>query len=181
MQTADYLSSGQVIAGILQATILCWQIWLAGQQAQQKNKQVSTYECDALYFEITKLMFEHDDLIDFYNGSDSSWDKMSLRDKRLYLLAELNYFHLAFVHREFKKERIDRDHWLLYRNWMKNLLRSNESFRKAHEMNKQLFESEFVKEVDISEQAPTSKKRGVRSAATRSGRRNSRRKRLSLR
>jgi hypothetical protein len=150
MNIADYLSvtGGQLMLAFVQIIILVVQVSLAWSQYSSRKRLDSIYQCDALYLNITKLMIEDEDLIDFYDLNEGPWKSMTIPQKKMYLLAELNYFHFAFVRREFLKKRVDEDYWRLYERWLTQLLRSNNTFRKVHEDNSALFEGEFARHVN---------------------------------
>jgi hypothetical protein len=77
----------------------------------------STYQCDSQFLEIEKLFISDPRLYRFYRLSPEMtayWDKLDEDDKRIYILAEIHYFHLAFAHREHEANRIPLDHWKIY-------------------------------------------------------------------
>ncbi len=137
----DIFSLGQVVVGALQVVTLIVQVWFATTQFSARNKQDSTYQCDSLYFQMTKLMIEHENLSDFYTGTVDGWESMTFSQRKMYLLAELNYFHFAFVHREFLQGRVSKEYWQLYERWMNMLLKTNKTFCQVREANSALFES----------------------------------------
>jgi hypothetical protein len=143
MSQSDVIALGQLVIFGLQAVIFIWQIRSAYSQGSARNKQDSTYQCDSLYLEMTKLMIEHDDLADFYAGTVEGWEKMTAPQRRMYLLVELNYFHFAFVYREFKLGRVDPSYWQLYDDWLTQLLQRNETILKVHRADAGFFETEF--------------------------------------
>jgi hypothetical protein len=145
MSQSDVIALGQLVIFGLQAAIFILQIRSADRQSFAKNEQDSTYECDSLYLEITKLMFEHDELTDFYTGTVDGWEQMTLPQRRMYLLVELNYFHFAFVHREFLLKRVEPSYWKLYGDWLTQLIKCNETILKVHKANAGLFETEFAR------------------------------------
>jgi hypothetical protein len=157
MSQSDLIALGQLVIFGLQAVIFILQIQSADRQSSARNKQDSTYQCDSLYLEMTKLMIEHEDLANFYAGTVEGWEKMTPPQRRMYLLVELNYFHFAFVYREFQLGRVDPNYWKLYDDWLTQLLQCNETILRVHRADAGLFETEFwlLVEKKISLQAPS--------------------------
>jgi hypothetical protein len=83
------------------------------------------------------------------------WDALSDDDKRVYIFAEIHYFHPAFVHREYKATRVPPKYWRIYWNWLKRLVDHSPMFLKVHEHEGNNFEEDFAKLVaDMIAQRP---------------------------
>ena len=104
------------------------------------------YKCDVQWFEILKLFISNPKLYEFYNifpNLKKFWPDFSEDEKRLYLFAEINYFQLAFVYREYKAGRIEYGHWMTYKNWLDILLTHSEMFQKVCEVARGNYEEVF--------------------------------------
>jgi hypothetical protein len=64
----------------------------------------------------------------------------------------MNYFHFAFVHREFLQKRVNKAYWNMYKPWLKKLIQYSPIFREVHLDSKDDFEPEFVRLVDELQQ-----------------------------
>lgn len=137
----------QVVVLVIQI-VIAWYVFVRGRHLS------STYQCDSLYMDITRTMLSDTDLLDFYEiGSPeeiAAWRSKTVREKKLFLLAEMNYFHLAFVHREYLKGHVTAGYWAVYEQWMRKLLQSDGPFREVHKVTGSLFggESGFSAAVD---------------------------------
>jgi hypothetical protein len=108
----------------------------------------STYQCDAQFLEIEKLFISDPKLYPFYRlGPEMTayWDQLSDDEKRLYILTEIHYFHLAFAHREYEAERVPPDYWRIYQNWLNTLVEYSPMFLEVHKREARNFEDSFSK------------------------------------
>jgi len=107
----------------------------------------STYQCDSQFLEIEKLFISNPKLYEFYNlGPEMRkyWGSLNEDQKRLYILTEIHYFHLAFAHREFMANRIPEEYWKVYKNWLETLIRYAPMFLEVHKREGRNFENEFA-------------------------------------
>jgi len=121
-----------------------------------ERRQASTYECDELWLDISKTLLSEPKLWDFYavgpKAERKKWQELSDDDKRMYIFCEMNYFHFAFVHREFLQKRVNKAYWNMYKPWLKKLIQYSPIFREVHLDSKDDFEPEFVRLVDELQQ-----------------------------
>jgi len=137
---------------LLQVVIFMTQVILGVLLFRWERRQASTYECDELWLDITKALLSEPKLWQFYDAGPQedrkSWQLLSDDDKRMYIFAEMNYFHFAFVYREFLKKRVSKAYWHIYKPWLAKLVRYSSSFRMVHSDSRDDFEPEFVALVD---------------------------------
>jgi len=108
----------------------------------------STYQCDSQFLEIEKLFISDPRLYPFYRlgpRMTEYWDRLSEDDKRLYILTEMHYFHLAFAHREYMSGRVKADYWHIYENWLETLVDHCPMFLEVHKHEGKNFEDKFAK------------------------------------
>jgi len=106
----------------------------------------STYQCDAQFMEIEKVFMADPRLYEFYQlGPEMTayWSGLSENEKRLYILTEMHYFHLAFVYREYKAKRVELWYWKLCEHWLDRLVAFSPMFREVYRREGANFEDEF--------------------------------------
>jgi len=117
------------------------------------KKQSSTYECDRLHLELSKILLSDYSLMDLYNVGPKKekerWESFTNEEKKLYVFCEMNYFHFAFVFREYKNGRVDEGYWSIYEEWLINLINYFPLFEIVYHENKNYFETEFAKKVGL--------------------------------
>ncbi len=142
----------QVWGLTIQLSILFLQVVLTIVIFRYTRKQNSTYACDRLYLEITKKMLSDPKLWEFYNVGPAQekkrWQQLGEDEKRMYVFCEMNYFHFAFVHREYLQKRVDEAYRNIYKVWLKKLIQYSPLFLQVHLDSKEHFEPAFAQLVD---------------------------------
>ncbi len=121
----------------------------------------STYLCDSQFLEIEKLFIANPALYSFYRLAPDMteyWDKLSEEEKQRYIFAEIHYFHLAFVYREYQARRIPADYWKIYQNWLTTLVQYSPLFLEVHTREAKNFEDDFASLVEEMKKAQSGQK-----------------------
>ena len=137
----------------IQAVILGVQVALGALFFIHRRKQESTYECDRLFMEIEKTLLSDPGLLsEFYcvgpEEERKSWRSLTDEQRRMYVFCEMNYFHFAFVHREFLLGHVAPSYWSIYQDWLKKLLKHSAMFRQVHQYSRGHFEPAFAQLVE---------------------------------
>lgn len=146
-----------LIASVVALIVTANLMWRTFRMAHESHP---TYSCDSQFLEIEKVFLSDPRLFPFYRlGPEFTvfWDQLSEDEKRLYILTEMHYFHLAFAHREYKAGRVKPDYWKIYENWLRTLVQFSPMFLEVHRHEKNNFEEEFddlVSEIEIRYHAP---------------------------
>jgi len=141
---------------VLDVVILVMQVLITLLIFRWEGSRTSTYECDALWLDIAKTLLSEPRLWDFYGlGPEEErkgWQRMSDDDKRMYIFCEMNYYHLAFVYREYLQKRVSKAYWNIHKPWLRKLIQYSPMFREVHQGCRMDYEPEFVRLVDELEE-----------------------------
>lgn len=134
--------------------IIAWYSWETREMRKEivnQTKVQAAYQCDALFMEIEKILISDPHLYEFYEIGEKYerdfWSGLSEDQKKMYVFCEMNYFHFAYVYREFLAHRVPESYWKVYEYWVSKLIKYSDLFNKVHDYSKEGFGPEFVKKV----------------------------------